>query len=190
MRSAGESFSLAELQCFHWLGLLLGKGKIFLLLEEVLALPVWERRVPLFPVGSVTRVTDAGIDGSLLSGVTDSFPFGVTDLGTCPTALSPCYSLPSSVFNGVSFMNFHTPRLTNAAALGDKPSTQLACVRPWDAWVARPSLQPKTSGCHPLLPHHITHTLDLILPVMSSTGTERWLHSAIYKRGCNGDDRR
>ena len=150
MRSAGESFSLAELQCFHWLGLLLGKGKIFLLLEEVLALPVWERRVPLFPVGSVTRVTDAGIDGSLLSGVTDSFPFGVTDLGTCPTAPSPCYSLPSSVFNGVSFMNFHTPRLTNAAAC---LCASLGCM----GGTAEPAAQDLWLPPSAATPHH-THT--------------------------------
>lgn len=30
MRLAEEGFPLAELRCFHWLGLLPGKGKIFL----------------------------------------------------------------------------------------------------------------------------------------------------------------
>ena len=47
------SFQLAELWCFHWLD---RKKVLFSHFSEVVAVSVWERKVPLFWLGSITDV--------------------------------------------------------------------------------------------------------------------------------------
>lgn len=62
--SGDDGFSLSALQHFNWLGLLLGKRKVFLPScwgSKVAVLPVWECNVGFLLLGSVTYILLFGV---------------------------------------------------------------------------------------------------------------------------------
>lgn len=94
-KSSGDNgFSLAELQCFHWLDLLLGKKKSsFCWSSKVVAFLVQELKMWPFLLGSLTELTVGVID--------DIFLFEL-----------PLWDFPSPILLGVSFINFHRTKLS------------------------------------------------------------------------------